>query len=65
MVDPIKHTLKAPGPQHLKLEYDKLLSAFAFKFNLRRITESAAEPSAASESAAEVGRCRLTLSNSR
>jgi hypothetical protein len=35
-VDPIKHTLKAPGPQRLKLEYDGLLSNFAFKFNWRR-----------------------------
>jgi len=35
-VDPIKHTLKAPGPKYLKLEYDRLLLTFAFKFNLRR-----------------------------
>jgi len=35
-VDPIKPTWKAPGPNSLKLKYDKLLSFFAFKFNLRR-----------------------------
>ena len=35
-VDPIKFKLKAPGTQRLKPKYDKLLSSFAFKFNLRR-----------------------------
>ena len=35
-VDPIKPTLKAPGTKRLKLKYDKLLSSFAFNFNLRR-----------------------------
>jgi len=35
-VDPIKPSLKAPGTMRLKLEYGKLLSNFAFKFNLRR-----------------------------
>jgi hypothetical protein len=35
-VDPIKPSLKASGPKRLKLEYDKMLSTFAFKFNLRR-----------------------------
>jgi len=34
-VDPIKPTFKAPGAKRLKLQYDKLLSSFAFKFNLR------------------------------
>ena len=38
-VDPIEPTSKAPGTKRLKLEYDKLLSSFAFKFNLRRYTE--------------------------
>jgi hypothetical protein len=28
--------LKAPGTKHLKLEFDELLSSFAFKFSLRR-----------------------------
>jgi hypothetical protein len=35
-VDPIKPTLKAPGIKLLKLKYDKPLSKFAFKINLRR-----------------------------
>jgi hypothetical protein len=35
-LDPIKPTLKAAGSKRLKLKYDKLLSCFAFKFNLRR-----------------------------
>jgi hypothetical protein len=35
-VDPIKPTLKAPGTKRLNLLYDKPLSNFAFKFNLRR-----------------------------
>jgi len=35
-VDPIKPTLKAPGIKLLKLNCDKQLSSFAFKFNLRR-----------------------------
>ena len=37
-VDPIKPTLKAPGTKRLKLEYDELLSSFAFSFNLRRFS---------------------------
>jgi hypothetical protein len=37
-VDPIKHTLKAPGTRRLKLEFDELLSSFAFSFKLRRYT---------------------------
>jgi len=40
-VDPIKPTLKAPGTKRLKLNYDKLLSNVAFKFNLRRYTRGA------------------------
>jgi hypothetical protein len=35
-VDPIKPTLKAPGTKRLKLKDDRLLSSFAFKFELRR-----------------------------
>jgi hypothetical protein len=35
-VDPVKHTLNAPGNKRLKLKYAELLSNFAFKFNLRR-----------------------------
>jgi hypothetical protein len=37
-VDPLKPTLKAPGPERLKLERGELLSNFAFKFKLRRYT---------------------------
>jgi len=35
-IDPIKTTLKAPGIKRLKLECDKLLSSFAFKYNFCR-----------------------------
>jgi len=38
-VDPIKPTLKAPGTRRLRLNYDELLSSFAFKFNLRRYSK--------------------------
>jgi hypothetical protein len=41
-VVPIKPTLKAPGHKHLKPEYHKMLSTFAFKVNLRRFTLGAA-----------------------
>jgi hypothetical protein len=34
----MKPILKAPGTKLLKLKCDKLLSKFAFKFNLRRYT---------------------------
>jgi len=39
-VDPIKLALQAPGTKRLKLNYVKLLSTFAFKFNLRRYSEA-------------------------
>ena len=35
-VDPIKPTLKPPGPKRLKLKCDEPLSKFAFKVNSRR-----------------------------
>jgi hypothetical protein len=35
-VDPTSPKLKAPGTKRLKLKYDRLLSSFAFNFNLRR-----------------------------
>jgi len=38
-VDPIKPALEAPRSKRLTLEYDELLSSFAFKFNLRRYTK--------------------------
>jgi len=34
-VDPVKPKAKAPGSKRLKLKCDKLLSSFAFNFNLR------------------------------
>jgi len=34
----MKPTMRAPGTKLVKLEYDKLISNFAFKFNLRRYT---------------------------
>jgi len=45
-VDPIRPTLKAPGIKLLKVKYDKPLSIFAFKFNLRRSTLAAARAAA-------------------
>jgi hypothetical protein len=48
--------LKPPGTERLKPKLDTLLSASAFKFSLRRY-------SMADVAHAEVGRCRLTLSN--
>jgi hypothetical protein len=38
-LDRIKPKLKPPETQRLKLKYVKLLSDFAFKFNLRRYTK--------------------------
>ena len=35
-IDPVKPTLKAPGTLRLKHKHVKLLSNFAFEFNLRR-----------------------------
>ena len=37
-VGPMKPKLKPPGTKRLKLKYGKLLSKFAFNFNLRRFT---------------------------
>ena len=39
-LDPIKPTLKVPGTKRLKLLYDKLVSSFAFKFDLRRYNKA-------------------------
>jgi hypothetical protein len=41
---PIKPKLKAPGTKRLKLTFDKLLSNFAFKFNLRRCSKCCDKP---------------------
>ena len=72
-VEPIEPTLKALGTKRLKLERDEPPSNFAFKFNLRRFVEawlerkygtvSLNDAEAAARTDAEVGRCRLTLSN--
>jgi hypothetical protein len=40
-VDPIKPTLEASGAQRMKLQYDALVSSFAFEFNLRRYSKAA------------------------
>jgi len=60
-VDPIKPTLKAPVNKRLKLEYDELLSRFAFKFNLRRYIVGF--DGDGQRGLHLVGRCMLTLSN--
>jgi hypothetical protein len=57
-VDPMKPVLKPPGIKRLKLEYDKLVSDFAFNFNLRRYIMDALDDAIQS---VKVGRCRLTL----
>ena len=66
----MKPTLKAPESDHWKLEHEKLLSNFAFKFNLRRYTVAhaicfwqAALWLVLYDEGGEVGWCRLTLSN--
>ena len=42
LVDPNTPMLKAPGTTRLKLKYYEMLTSFAFNFNLRRYTKSAA-----------------------
>jgi len=49
----MKPKLKPPGSKRLKLNWDILLSNFAFKFNLRRCNPS---PTAALASAFNLGR---------
>jgi hypothetical protein len=72
--------LKPPGTKRLKLEYDKLLSSFGFKFNLRCYMTAAmklffkrapemramlgAALAAGTADANQVGLCRLTVSKS-
>ena len=50
-VDPIKPTLKAPGTKRLKLNYDKLLSSFAFNSNLCCYTEAGTRATAVAATA--------------
>jgi len=54
----MKPTLKAPGSERLKLEHEKLLSHFAFKFNLRRYNTEArdAPPVAPNANASAAGK---------
>jgi hypothetical protein len=59
----MKPKLKVPGTKRFKLYYDAPLSIFAFNFNLRRYTLVEMTPADDARVAAEVGRCRLTLSN--
>ena len=61
-LDPIKPTLKAPGPNLLTLKCDEPLSTFAFKFNLRRYNQSLIRDDT-NWFYIVVGRCRLTRSN--
>jgi len=64
-VDPIKHKLKAPGTNLLTLEYDELLSTFAFNLNLRRFIQeyNICFTTVRRISSDPVRRCRLTQSN--
>jgi hypothetical protein len=72
-VDTLKPTLKAPGTKRLKLDFDELLSSFAFKFNLRRYAKAIKNEVELAgmveahlrDGVAMVGRCRLTPSNPR
>ena len=43
-VDPMKPTLKAHGSKRLKVEHEKLVSNFAFYFNLRHFTKRFLHP---------------------
>jgi hypothetical protein len=56
----MKPTVKPPGPKRLKVKCVVLLSASAFRFNMRRHTEAGMKRN--DFLGATVGRCRLTLS---
>jgi len=47
--------------QRMKLKHDKLLSSFAFTFNLRPYVKDNARLTGVSDAMLKVGRCRLTL----
>jgi len=63
----MKPKLKPPGIKRLKLKCDKLLSSFAFKFNLRRYNVVVVLNGAGTTAteiylgrrSVKVGRCRL------
>ena len=57
-VEPMKSMLKAPEAKRLKLKYDKLLSKFAFKFNLRHYATELMDLAKD-----KVRRCRLNRRN--
>jgi hypothetical protein len=54
----MKPTLKAPGSERLKLEHEKLLSNFAFTFDLRRYNMAQLSTAGGLHSST----CRLNLS---
>jgi len=56
------HSIESAWSQRLELKYDKLLSHFAFSFNLRRYTQAPPQRAALLLPPA-VRRCRSTLSN--
>jgi len=60
-VHPITPALKPPGTKRLKLKYEKVLSKFAFNFNLRHHTPAGQTEAALDALFALVGRCRLSL----
>ena len=69
-VDPIKPTLKPPKTKLSKLKYDKPLTNFAFKCNLRRFSMALIALNCLllamyDPLSPEVGQCRLTPSNRR
>jgi len=67
-VDPMKPTLKSPDFQFLKLGHEKVLSSYAFKFNLRRYNLGwflTAFTWIFGSYVIMVGRCRLTPTNAR
>jgi hypothetical protein len=64
----MESNLKAPGTKCLKVKYDNQLSNVALNFNLRRYNKADIVSDLIKlegEQVAKVGRCRLTLSNTR
>jgi len=61
------HGLNAPGTKRLKLNYDKLLSSFAFSFNLRHYNLESKEGASASGDGlnAQVDQLRVALSTAK
>jgi hypothetical protein len=66
----MRSVLKLPGTKRLQMDFDKLLSIFAFNFDLRCYTTGEERPLAliygeVRAKMAMVGRCRLTLTVSK